>query len=180
MNTQTNNFAGSPRGFLITGVASILLFVIIFWAANIICQWNFYNTYIEQGFPVNLAGESFGNRLLLTAYGSYSIRFTSKEPPPYLEAPVTYSAVVGIKETNQFHSSPYSNSYYSLEAQPLEAVTYLRQKYPTDLSSLINIRDLSYFHCANSKGQVIEHRYLIRNNKTNVNFFFIQSHYTGT
>jgi len=172
------NKASIEQYFIV--LAFVIVLIAILWnGTNFLCQWNFYNTYIDNGLPMGLQGESFGDRLLLIApSGSYSIRFISPNPPPFQKVPVKYCTMPSVSKGNALTA----DSFYSLEPQLWNVIPYLQRKYPADLSSLSDPHDLSYFHSGISEIHAvdIEHRYIIRNIRTNVNFFLIDQHYTGT
>jgi len=166
----------TARDLILVAVLAIVLSIFLLQGANFLCQLNFYNAFIDEGFPSNLTGDHFINRLLSAAGASYSIRFTSKDPPLYLEKSAIYTPV----STTQPEANSSNTSFYSLAPQPVEILPYLKRLYPADVADLDNIPALVYFHAATGGNSTIEHRYIIRNNKTGKNFLVITSHYVGT
>ncbi len=175
MKTERN---ASITQLLAVAAGTVILFFIVLNGANFLCQLNFYNTYIDDGFPANLAGESAIHRLLAEqVYGGYSIRFSSTKEPYFMKAVAKYTPVPKRFDAN----ASVHGGYYSLEPQPNGVIADLRRTYPSDLASLSNVDDLSYVHSGRQPPySCLEHYYLIRNNKTNTNFFLIKRVYTGT
>jgi hypothetical protein len=168
----------SIEQLLAVAAGTVFLFFIVLNGANFLCQLNFYNTYIDDGFPANLAGESAINRFMAEkVYGGYSIRFNSSKEPLFMKAVAKYTAVPKTFDAN----ASVHGGYYPLEPQPNDIIADLQKIYPSDLASLSNVDDLSYVHSGRQPPySCLEHYYLIRNNKTNTNFFAIKRVYTGT
>jgi hypothetical protein len=155
----------------------IVLVVIVSYGANLICQWNFYNTYIDNGFPPGLGGQSLVDFMFADiGHGNYSIRFNSSTEPHFMKASVSYTPMPKISDADGLAH----DEFYSLRPRPYDLIPYLQKRYPADLTSLSKGEDLSYFHSAIGRQDFIEHRYMIRNNQTKINFFVIESPYTGT